>query len=569
MQVSRRLVVKKEVQVDVSKELIDSMDVAIAQYHCQNKNFEHGLKIYREIIPTILDDVERRNITNQFMNFSLEYAQKNITDKKFIEAIEVYRDIMRYSGYPVNIYKNIGLCMKSIGNADLAIKFLKRFEEISPDKEDVYIYLADLTYTDIKDNKKAIEYYEKALEKNPNNFSIYNMLGHLYSTCYQDKFKEKQIDNFTKAYELAPNNRIVVKNLAYVYGKFDEIAKADEFYAKLMYLSPTHSDLHSYGAYLVKHKRFIEGFKFLQHRFLKEDLGNVAFPPLLLNKKKRWNIKNDLSTKKVLVHFEQGFGDTIMFARFMDEVKARCGEVSLVVQNSLVSLFKDSKLGIDIYTEADIPNLNFDYYIPMMDLPIVCETKPETIPNAKGYLKVPKAKVTAYGKKYINANDKLKIGIAFEGTLASKETDRDIPLEYLYPLMQLPDVEVYSFQVEDLTRQMDRVPEEAQLIRLGGTFKSWEDTACAMKNMDLMISTDNGVMNLAGALGVKTFGLFNRVTEWRWFKTEGEDIAWYKSIKPFQAPTAGAWDAPVKRVMEEVEKLRCAKVADKIKKKLI
>ena len=567
MQVSKRLVVRKEIPMDNSRDLISSMDVAMAEYYCKNNNYDRGLEIYREAISSITDEADRNCVINQYINQAINYAQKLNLDKKYIEAIEQYRNIMKYSGFPINIYKNIGLCMKSIGNADLAIKFLKRFEEISPDKEDVYVYLADLTYTDIKDNRKAIEYYEKALEKNPNNFSIYNMLGHLYSTCYQDKYKDKQIEYLTKAYELAPNNRIVVKNLAYVLGKFDEVQKADEFYAKLMYLSSTHSDLHAYGAYLVRHQRFAEGFKFLQHRFQKEDLNNVAFPQLLTTKKKKWNIKFDIKDKRILVHFEQGFGDSIMFVRFIDELKKMCKEVSLVVQRQLVDLFKDSKLGVEIYTEEQIPSINYDYWIPMMDLPIVCETKPSTIPKAGGYLKVPKAKINAYKKQYINDNDKIKIGICYEGTLASKETDRDIPLSYLYPLMKLPDVEVYSFQVDDLTNQMDRVPPDANLIRLGRTFKNWEDTACAMNCMDFMVSTDNGVMNLAGALGIKTFGLFNRIVEWRWFKVEGEDIAWYKSIKPFQCPTSGEWETPVSKVMEEIDKIRCKKIADKIKGK--
>ena len=200
MQVSKRLVVRKEIPVDNSKDLISSMDGAIAEYQCKKNNYERGVQIFREAIPEILDEAERNGVINQYINQAVSYAQKLSLDKKYIEAIEQYRDIMRYSGFPINIYKNIGLCMKSIGNADLAIKFLKRFEEISPDKEDVYVYLADLTYTDIKDNRKAIEYYEKALEKNQNNFSIYNMLGHLYSTCYQDKFKDKQIEYLTIAY---------------------------------------------------------------------------------------------------------------------------------------------------------------------------------------------------------------------------------------------------------------------------------------------------------------------------------------------------------------------------------
>lgn len=565
VQISKRLVVKKEIPIDTSKDLLNSLDLALADYHCNNKNYEKGLQLYRELLP-LLTEQERNQNFYKYINHSLQYANSLYNEKKWTEAIEVYRDMMKHSGFPVNVYKNIGLCMKSLGNADLAIKFLKRFEELSPDKEDVYVYLADITYTDIKDNLKAIEYYEKALEKNKNNFSIYNMLGHLYSTCHQDRFKDKQIEYFTRAFQLAPNNRIVVKNLAYVYGKFDEVQKADEMYAKLMYLNPTHSDLHSYGAYLVKHERFAEGFKFLQHRFQKEDLKNIAFPPIFTNKKKRWNMKIDIKNKHVLVHFEQGFGDSIMFARFIEQMKGLCAKVSLVVQNGLIDLFNDSKLGIDIYKESDIPNINYDYYIPMMDLPIICETQPNTIPGAKGYLKAPKAKVNAYKKKFINNNEKLKIGIAYEGTLASKETDRDIPLAYFYPLMMMPDVEVYSFQVDDLTRQMDRIPEEANLIRLGNTFKNWQDTACAMNCMDLMITTDNGVMNLAGALGIKTFGLFNTITEWRWFKTTGDDIAWYKSIKPFQCPTSKAWDVPMDEILKEVKKLKAKKKAENKKK---
>ena len=124
-------------------------------------------------------------------------------------------------------------------------------------------------------------------------------------------------------------------------------------------------------------------------------------------KKKKWNMKVNIKDKHVLVHFEQGFGDSIMFVRFLDELKKQCKEVSLVVQNSLISLFNDSKLGVNIYSEDQIPTINYDYWIRMMDLPIVCETQPDSIPKARGYLKVPKAKINAYKKEYINDNDKI------------------------------------------------------------------------------------------------------------------------------------------------------------------
>ena len=138
VQVSKRLVVRKEVPLDNSKDLVNSLDLALAEYHCSQKDFEKGLKIYRELLPTLVDN-EKIVATNKYLNFAFQYAQTKTQDKKWAEAIEIYRDLMRYSGFPINVYKNIGLCMKSMGNADLAIKFLKRFEELSPDKK-MYMY---------------------------------------------------------------------------------------------------------------------------------------------------------------------------------------------------------------------------------------------------------------------------------------------------------------------------------------------------------------------------------------------------------------------------------------------
>ena len=233
VQVSKRLVIRKEVPIDDTKDLISSLDFALADYHCANKNYEKGLKLYREMMPT-LPEQERKKAEARYIHHSLCYGNILNNEQKWLEAVEAYREVMKYSGFPVSVFKTIGLCMKNLGNADLAIKFLKRFEEISPDKEDVYIYLADLTYTDIKDYIKAIEYYEKALEKNQNNFSIYNMLGHLYSTCHQDKYKDKQIDYFTKAYELAPNNVSIVYEYANYFHLMANFEKAQELYDSLL-----------------------------------------------------------------------------------------------------------------------------------------------------------------------------------------------------------------------------------------------------------------------------------------------------------------------------------------------
>ena len=97
--------------------------MGLADYYCQNKDFEKCLGLYREVLPK-LSGSELNNVINKYITYALQYAQNMSSEKKWADAVEIYRDIMKYSGFPINVYKNIGLCMKAMGNADLAIKFL-------------------------------------------------------------------------------------------------------------------------------------------------------------------------------------------------------------------------------------------------------------------------------------------------------------------------------------------------------------------------------------------------------------------------------------------------------------
>lgn len=537
--------------------VLDVIDTAVAEYYCEQKEYEKGLEAYRGLIKKYeCECAEKSEAINNFIKYAFEYAAELAKDGKWGEAITLYREIMTYPDFPLVTYKNVGLCLKTMNKPNDALSFLEMFREKYPNNPETYQYMGGIEYEDRKDFLKAIEYYEKALELGDASYHVYSMLGHLYSTYYRDRYKEKQLDYLRKAYTLNPTDRVAIKNIAYVSGKFHLTEEADKHYAELINANPQHTDLHSYGAYLVRNKRFKEGFTYLRHRFWKEDLVGKYFPDIFFGEY-GWTPDKDIRGKHVVVYYEQGFGDTMMFLRFVPQLKEICASVSVIVQPQLLDLFNDSKLDLDFYVPQQIDNLRFDYIVPMMDLPLVCNmTKEEDIPLAEGYLNVPKAKVEEYKKKNIQEDERVfKIGIAYEGTMSSKETQRDIELSKLYPLMQLPNVMVYSFQVDDLTKQMDLVPPEYNFRRLGTTFKNWEDTACAMKCMDLMVTTDNGVMNLAGALGVKTFGLFNSITEWRWFDTTREDIVWYKSVKPFQCPLDNSWEEPVEEVVSEVKAL--------------
>ena len=564
VQVSRKLIVGRPVTLpeEVNDDLIFDIDVALAEEYCKNKEYEKGFEIYERLVRKAFGDLE---LKNKYMRQMKAYADTLLKEKKYSKALEQYKKLLRQNVTDPYIFKNTAICLNEMGQPVRALRFFEKYEENAYDKEEVYKYLADIYYENIKDYEKAIEYYEKMIEKYGDNAHIYNMLGHLYSTYYQDKYMDKQIYYLKKAAELEPNNRVIIKNIAYVLGKFRQYEEADKYYARLQQLNPSHSDLHSYGGYLVSKRDFANGFKFLMHRFSKEDLQEGAFPPIFLNKKVRWNDKMDLSGKHVILHFEQGFGDSIMFIRFLDQVKEMCAKVSIVVQRPLLELFAGSDLGCDIYPD-DIPmGLKYDVVIPMMDLPLVCHTTADTIPHPEGYLKVEQKYIDEFREQYVHKNDKFKIGIAYEGSVMGKETDRDIPLRFMYPLMELPGVEIYCFQVSDPSDQMGRVPSNLQFVRLGDKLRNFRDTAAGLKCMDMFISSDNGVMNLAGALGIPSICLFNTISEWRWIDTTGDDVVWYKSVKPIQATTSRAWDETIKRAIEIVEKRQLEKLNNKLK----
>ena len=528
------------------------LDRALAEYYCRNKRYSEGLELYKKIT----EAENKEEDIKKFINYTVECSRLFFKSREWDKVLKLYKDIIEYENVPKNLRKNIGLCLTAMGSHEQALKFFKEYRDLVPDDLQIYSIIGEVLWEKLGKFEEAVEYYEKALELGDKTFMVYNTLGHLYSKIYRDSHKEEQVDCFEKAYSLEPKNEIVVKNLAYVYGKFNDTEKADKMWKEMLQLNPPYADIHSYGAYLVKQGRFQEGFNYLRSRFKKEDLPGAAFASILKYKDKMWKMEEPLNGKNILIHYEQGFGDTIMFIRYVNQLKKMLGvHIEVIAQDSLIPLLKHSDLGAPIRSRHEIGSINFDVLIPMMDLPLICGTTKDTIPYADGYLSVPTDLIEEYRKNNIENSEKFKIGFSFEGAEASLETKRDIPVEFFYELMRMENVDMYCFQVDDIFKQLDKVPDDCNFKRLGSTFRTWEDTACAMECMDLIITTDNGILNLAGALGKKTFGIFNSMSEWRWIDTKGEDVKWYKSVKPFACDTPNNWAYAMNNVMEEVKKL--------------
>lgn len=419
-------------------------------------------------------------------------------------------------------------CVANFEQFDLALDFLKFYEEKESNLPLKLLTLGNFYNLKLKDYKKAIKYYEHYLKIDETKSVIYTILASLYAKAYGDLSLEDQVRYFEKAYKLKPNDRLVLHGLAFGYEKLKNLKMANKFYEKLIQNNPTETDFYNYGAFLISCGEFESGHNYFTHRFSTGD-KNLEYP-ISYAPEKRWNLKSDISDKVLLIHYEQGFGDTFMYCRFVPMMKNLAKQVIFVVQDSLYELIKNSKIisdGVMVVSECQSENLEYDLHMALLDTPFVLKISAQNLPLCEKYLEVEDDKVKVYADKYLNKSNKIKVGICLHGNKNANYKGRDLELSKMQEVFNLKDVEFYL-----LTE--DKETEIQNLIPLGETFETFTDTACAVKNMDVVLSTDNVILNLAGSLGVKTLGLFTKYPNFRWFKLSGNDVGWYKSVRPVQ-----------------------------------
>jgi len=394
---------------------------------------------------------------------------------------------------------------------------------------------------------EAVEYYIKCAEKEPSAL-MYNRVGFVYSKINNYIFLEEQIKYHKKALELEPNYTSAIRNLAFAYSRLGDDEKAVEYFHKLFELESIPDDYCAYGCLMLKLGDFEKGWEHYKKRFCKH-FGATFYPK---TDKPEWQ-GEEIKDKTLLIQCEQGFGDTLQFLRYLEQIKPLAKKIIFVVQKGLVDLVKDNTNDIEIVEDTEsLYELEFDYHIPLLNLPCALKVTMANIPLAEGYIKADEEKIKDYKEKYFN-NDSFKIGISFKGAVCGNHR-RDIPLSAFYPLTTMNNVKLYSFQ-RGGANQLKNLPPDFKITDLSGTFKDFSDTAAAMANVDLFVTSDNSVFNLAGAMGKKTFVLLSKDAEWRWFLDE-ETTPWYDSVKIFKKQTETEnWDIPMKRIVEEINKI--------------
>lgn len=481
---------------------------------------------------------------NELKNASMKHASLGMeffTKQEYRNALIEFKDaIFNLEALSLELSQTT----KNKLYANLKIEVTEIIEEVNQKIVSTLNKLAEEAF-DEKNYIYAIVYYEESLKINPKDANIYNTLGYLYKKIV-DKYQhlDKQIEYFEKAFELDPDCIQIIRNLAVTYPLVGRGEEAIEYFHKLFKLGPAIDDYVAYSHLQIQLGNFTEGWKYYEYRFLRK--GNpIEYPKF---NKPKWEGQKILN-ETLLIHYEQGFGDSIQFVRYIEQVKPFAKKIIFRVQDELVDLFKINIEDIEIVgLSTPFSELSFDYHIPLMSILHVMNSTIDNISSTNGYIKADKTKVENYKKKFFD-NDCLKIGISYNGAKFGN-IRRNVPLECFYPLTNLKKVKVYSFQKGFGSEQLNNLPPNIEIIDLGSTFNDFSDTAAAMENLDLFITSDNSVFNLAGAMGKKTFALLNKHSEWRWFNDE-DTTPWYDSVKLFKKKNEDdTWDSLIERAIK-------------------
>jgi hypothetical protein len=247
----------------------------------------------------------------------------------------------------------------------------------------------------------------------------------------------------------------------------------------------------------------------------------------------------------ILLHGEQGLGDTLQFLRYVPHVAQRGARVILAVQRPLAPLLAGLAGVSELRAQGDsIPP--FDCYCPLPTLPLAFRTTVETIAAEIPYIGVP-ADHAAKWRPMMEAIGRPQIGLVWAGNLAHPNRRRWIPLRLLLPLAQIRDFHFVALQRE--------LPDgEAQLLEcaklatfLGDRQADLADTAAIIEALDLVITADTAIAHLPGALGKPVWVLLPFSADWRWLRHR-TDSPWYPTARLFRQPALGDWAGAVTQV---------------------
>ncbi|MFM9913714.1 MAG: tetratricopeptide repeat protein [Methylophilaceae bacterium] len=389
---------------------------------------------------------------------------------------------------------------------------------------------------------QALTSYEHAITLNPQYADAHNNLANALRQLHR---YDEMLESYAHAIAIKSDFVDAYLNRGIALECLEQHHLALEDYDRAIQIDPYHPGAHWNKAQLKLLKGdWSEGWPLYEWRW--KYAKDVLVDPYPADK--RWHTGIPLHGKTILLHTEQGLGDTIQFCRYIPLLVEQGTNVVLNTSSLLKELINTLPCKLHLVTEHDaLPN--YDYHYPLMSLPLAFNTTITNVPCSIPYLSSSSDK-QRYWQERLSGITKPKIGLIWNGnSIHPNDRNRSTALENIAALLE----QDYSFHcLQKDIRPSDRAVMEYYPQLQLAELNDLSDTAALIEQLDIVISVCTSVAHLAGALGKPVWIMLAKNADWRWLENR-TDSPWYPSVRLFRQPSAGNWKEVIDQIIKALE----------------
>ena len=467
-------------------------------------------------------------------------------EKRYDECIKEVRSKLKQSPYSLHLLNYQAMAYSALKRDREALMSYQNIIKQDPSLAGPYYNIGII----LKRNGKveeAIDSYKKAISLKDDYVQAYNNLGVIYK---DSENYENAIEMFTKAKEINPDHQNSYFNIALIKKEQGLTEEAIELFLKLLDLNPDHSEAYnpivsqntnySIGILTLKLGRFRDGWRYYEYRWKVSQFKEVIWP---FPDKPVWKGERG---KRVVLWKEQGIGDQILFLGLVPEVKGMCSSLSVYVDPRLESLCRRAMPEINfIPSETALKRVKCEYHLPLGSVPgLIRNDISDFDRSVKGYLKADPQRVQSI-KDELKLSGKTVIGISWR-SFNTRYKNKSIQLSNLGRIFADLDVVLVNLQYGDVEDEIKEFKKETGIEVLQCTSvdnrEDLDGLAALIEACDLVVSTSNVTVHMAGALGKETCVLLHHVSIYYWL-LERKDSVWYPSLTLYRQPALDDWDS--------------------------
>lgn len=456
----------------------------------------------------------------------------------FAAAEQTYKEAIARLPKSAIAWFNLGNLLREIGRGEDALGAYQKADKLQPGTPEILNNMGAQLY-DLGAVDDALKQYDAALAFRPGFADAMTNRGNaLQRLCRMDE----ALQSLESALEIEPSNPTFTLNMAAYLAATGNHQDAIKWSSRAIDLNPEYIDAHlKKASLLIQQGNLRDGLELYEKRWLKphwHDMPSRLDAP-------HWQGEN-LSDKHLVVWNEQGYGDAIMYARFIDTLNSRAGRLTVMCEPALHDLFRRSlPKNVDIF-DLRTPPESADFHASIMSLPYLLSVSEMSQMMADPYLS-PCPEACENWRQSFNL-EKLQVGVVWAGNPAqAHDYARSIPEMTFSPLLTTPEINFHNLLIG---ARGDQLP-DSRMIDNRQNLKTFGDTAAYMASLDLVISVDSAPAHLSGAIGQKTWVMLSFDPDSRYFLGR-DDSPWYPTMALYRQTSPGDWSTVLDRISEDL-----------------